>query len=152
MYIVLAFTTGFSIIFATILNGKLAQKIGVANGVMLNYLMGLLASVILCFMVRDNIPSFQVFSSIPWYYFLGGFIGVAVVFLFNITVPQIPAVYIVILPFIGQILTSSVIDYFYLDIFSKGKIIGGLLFLVGLIYNASVDKKYQNLNLDFEDQ
>lgn len=144
MYIGLAFSTGISIVFATILNGKLAQKIGVLNGVMMNYLMGLIASLILCFSVKDHIPSFEILNLAPWYYFLGGFIGVAVVFLFNITVPHIPAVYIVILPFIGQMLTSSVIDYFYLNIFSKGKVIGGVLFLVGLIYNARVDQKYEN--------
>lgn len=43
-----------------------------------------------------------------------------------------------ILRFIGQMLTSAMIDYIYLDIFSKGKVIGGLLFLIGLIINANV--------------
>ena len=67
--------------------------------------------------------------------------------MFNIIVPKIPAVYIVILRFIGQMLTSAIIDYVYLDIFSKGKIIGGALFLMGLIINAKVDNNYKEKNL-----
>lgn len=144
MYIIFALLIGFTVVIATVLNGKLAQKIGVVNGVIVNYSMGFIASTILFFTMKENIPSFEIIISNPVYYFSGGLLGVVVVFLFNITVPKIPAVYIAILPFIGQMLSSAVIDYYYFDIFSKGKIIGGLLLLIGLIYNARVDKKYEN--------
>ena len=84
----------------------------------------------------------------PLPYFLGGFIGVLTTYLFNIIVPKVPAVYVVILRFIGQMLTSAIIDYIYLDIFSKGKVIGGVLFLIGLIINAKVDYKYNQEKLN----
>lgn len=147
MYLILAFLTGFSIVITTILNGKLAEKIGTINGIIVNYSMGLITSILLCLIMRENIYSIKALSTSPMYYFLGGFVGVAVIFLFNIVVPKIPAVYVVILPFVGQILTSAIIDYFYLDIFSKGKIVGGILFLVGLLYNARVDKKSRHKNM-----
>ncbi|WP_132245357.1 DMT family transporter [Marinisporobacter balticus] len=143
MYIILAVLIGVAIVVATILNGKLSQKIGVVNDVMINYFMASIVSILLCFITREHMLSIEILIATPVYYFLGGFIGLGTIFLLNITVPKIPAVYIVIVPFIGQILTSAVIDYFYLDIFSKGKIIGGCLFLVGLLYNARVDKKYK---------
>lgn len=143
MYIILAFLIGFAIVISTILNGKLAQKIGVINGGIVNYIVALFGSSLLVLILKLSIPTFSTLHSTPLYYFVGGIIGVGVIFLFNISVPNIPAVYIVILPFIGQILTSAILDYFYLGIFSKGKIIGGILFLIGLLYNARVDKKYR---------
>jgi uncharacterized membrane protein YdcZ (DUF606 family) len=142
MYLILAVFIGFAIIFSCILNGKLAEKIGLMNGMIVNYLTAFTASVVLFLIMRKDSLSPKVFATIPPYYFLGGFIGVVILLVMNIIVPKIPSVYVVILPFIGQILTSAVIDYIYLDIFSKGKIIGGILFLIGLFYNINVDRKY----------
>ncbi|WP_425445908.1 DMT family transporter [Dethiothermospora halolimnae] len=143
MYIFLAFLIGISIVISTILNGKIGEQVGVLNGVMINYGVGFIASIIICVIVRNNTPAIEKVIGAPFYYFLGGFLGVAVVFLFNVTVPKVPAVYIVILPFIGQMFTSAIIDYFYLDTFSKGKVVGGILLMVGLIYNTKVDKEYR---------
>lgn len=67
--------------------------------------------------------------------------------MFNLIVPRVPAVYVVILRFIGQMLTSAIIDYIYLDILSKGKVIGGILFLIGLIINAKIDNVYAQKTL-----
>jgi uncharacterized membrane protein YdcZ (DUF606 family) len=144
MYLILAIIIGVAVVFSCIINGKLAQKIGLMNGMIVNYLTGFTASVVLFLIMKKETPTLEIFASIPVYYFLGGFIGVAILFLMNIIVPKIPSVYVVILPFIGQILTSAVIDYIYFDVFSKGKIMGGVLFLVGLFYNIRVDRKYSS--------
>ncbi|MEJ8552984.1 DMT family transporter [Tepidibacter sp. Z1-5] len=146
MYILLSFLTGISIVINMMINGKLAQKEGMVNGVVINYSMATLTSIIICFVMKNSMPSLSVIKFVPINYLFGGFIGVLAIYLFNTIVPQIPAVYVVILPFIGQILTSAIIDYIYLDVFSKGKIIGGILFLIGLVYNAKVDKKYEKEN------
>lgn len=146
MYILLAFITGISIVINMMINGKLAQKEGMVNGVIINYLMGTIASILMCFIMSKSISPLSSIEYIPVQYFLGGVVGVLIIYLFNTIVPQIPAVYVVILPFIGQILTSAIIDYVYLYVFSKGKIIGGVLFLIGLLYNAKVDRKYEKEN------
>ncbi|HWQ30797.1 MAG TPA: hypothetical protein VN549_07390 [Negativicutes bacterium] len=39
-------------------------------------------------------------------------------------------------------LASAAIDYIYLGIFSRGKLIGGVLFLAGLAVNARLDALY----------
>ncbi|WP_026051002.1 DMT family transporter [Clostridium tunisiense] len=49
----------------------------------------------------------------------------------------------VILRFIGQMLTSAIIDYWYFNIFSMGKVIGCILFLIGIILNAKSNEKYK---------
>ena len=79
--------------------------------------------------------------------FFRSFIGVLTTYLFSVIIPKIPAVYIVILRFIGQMFTSAAIDYIYLNIFSKEKIIGGALFLIELTLNAKADQKYAQAHL-----
>lgn len=142
MYIFLSFLTGVSIVINMMLNGKLAQREGMINGVIINYLMATFSSIMLCAIMVNSMPSYSAIRSVPLPYFLGGFIGVLTTYMFNIIVPRVPAVYVVILRFIGQMLASAVIDYIYLGVFSKGKILGGMLFLIGLIINAKIDNKY----------
>ena len=149
IYILLSFLTGITIVINMMLNGKLAQREGMVNGVIINYLMATISSMMLCAMMLKSMPSYSSIRSVPLLYFSGGFIGVLTTYLFNIIVPKVPAVYIVILRFIGQMLTSAMIDYIYLDIFSKGKVIGGALFLIGLIINAKVDYKFAQGNFKF---
>jgi len=148
IYIFLSFLTGITIVINMMLNGRLAQREGMINGVFINYLMATIASILLCAIMIKSMPSYSAIKSIPLPYFLGGFIGVLTTYMFNLIVPKVPAVYVVMLRFIGQMLASAVIDYIYLDIFSKGKIIGGLLFLIGLILNARVDNKYAKGKLE----
>ena len=147
IHIFASFLTGITIVINMMLNGKLAQREGMINGVIINYLMAAISSILLCAIMIKSMPSYSTIRSIPLPYFLGGLIGVLTTYMFNIIVPRVPAVYVVILRFIGQMLTSAIIDYIYLDIFSKGKVIGGVLFLIGLIINAKVDNKYAQKNL-----
>lgn len=143
LFIILSFFIGITIVTNMMLNGKLAQREGMINGVIINYLMAVLSSVLLCAIMINSMPSYSTIRAVPPVYFLGGFIGVLTTYLFNVIVPKVPAVYVVILRFIGQILTSAIIDYIYLDIFSRGKVIGGVLFLIGLVINAKADSKYE---------
>lgn len=143
IYIFLSFLTGISIVINMMLNGRISQREGMVNGIFINYLSAAISSAFLCALMMKSVPSYSSIMNIPPIYFLGGFIGVLTTCIFNIVVPKISAVYVVILRFIGQMLTSAVIDFLYLNTFSVGKIIGGLLFLVGLILNARVDSSYK---------
>lgn len=144
LYILLAFLVGVNIVISMMINGKLSQKEGMINGVIINYFMAAASSVVLCAFMIDSIPSYEVIRSVPLPYFIGGLIGVLTTYIFNILVPKVPAVYVVILRFIGQMFASAAIDYLYLHIFSKGKVIGGVLFLIGLSLNARADNKIKN--------
>lgn len=148
IYIFLSFITGITIVINMMLNGRLAQREGLINGVVINYLSAVISSILLCVIMVKSIPSYSVIEDVSLPYFLGGFIGVLTTYIFNLVVPRVPAVYVVILRFIGQMLTSAIIDYIYLDIFSRGKIVGGVLFLIGLIINARFDKKHEQENLE----
>ena len=143
IHIFLAFITGVIIVINMMLSGKLAKKVGMVNGLFLNYAMGAISSLLLCTIMINSITSYESLKEVPLPYFLGGFIGIITTYLNNVIVPNVPAVYAVILVFLGQMLTSIIIDYFFLDIFSAGKLIGCILFFLGLLWNARVDIKYK---------
>lgn len=143
MYIFFSFFTGVLIVTSMMLNGQLSIKVGIINSILINYLTAAISSLALCFIMVNSINSYSSISNIPLVYFLGGAIGVLTTYLFNIVVHKVPTVYTVILRFIGQMLTSAIIDYWYFNIFSMGKVIGCILFLVGIILNAKSNEKYK---------
>lgn len=143
MYIFFSFLTGVLIVISMVLNGHLSKKVGIINSVLINYLTATISSLTLCFIMVNSINSYSSISNIPLVYFLGGAIGVLTTYLFNIVVHKVPTVYTVILRFIGQMLTSAIIDYWYFNIFSMGKVIGCILFLIGIILNTKSNENYK---------
>lgn len=142
LYIILAALCGCTTILSMIVNSHLSKKIGVFQGTFINYIVGLLTTILLITIVKDTMNlSFASFPKIPLWALLGGLLGVMVVASANIIIPKIPTIYTTLLIFIGQLFTGILIDYFRVGFVSNGKIIGGLLILLGLIYNSSVDKK-----------
>ena len=141
IFIILAFLCGGITIVSMIINASLAQKIGTLQGGFINYTVGLLVTmlVVLIMMLTGDFATDNL-SGIPFYAFLGGFVGVMVVVASNIVIPKIPAIYTTILIFIGQIFTGILLDYFRVGSISIGKIIGGLLIIVGMLYNSYLDK------------
>jgi uncharacterized membrane protein YdcZ (DUF606 family) len=141
MYILLPFLAGVTIVINMMISGELTQKEGMINGVFINYLVATISSFIMCAIMIKSIPAYTALRGVPLPYFLGGFIGVLTTYLANVIVPKVPAVYVVLLRFIGQMITSAIIDYAYFHIFSAGKVIGGMLFITGLIINVKFDNK-----------
>jgi transporter family-2 protein len=142
LYIILALLCGCITIVAMIINSRLAKNIGVLKGTLINYIVGLLSTILLLIIVKSSVDlSLNSFTKIPFWALLGGLLGVIVVSASNIVIPKIPTIYTTLLIFIGQLFTGLLIDYFRVGFVSNGKIIGGLLILLGLMYNSSVDKK-----------
>jgi len=125
-----------------IINSHLAKIIGIFQGTLINYVVGLLSTIALIIIVKNSVNiSLSSYNHIPLWAFLGGLLGVIVVASTNIVIPKIPTIYTTLLIFMGQLFTGILIDYFRVGFISKGKIIGGLLILLGIIYNSNVDKK-----------
>ena len=142
LYIILAVFCGAITIVSMIINSHLAKEIGVFKGTLINYIVGLGTTILLIFIVRNSVNLSLISpTKIPVWALLGGLVGVIVVASSNMVIPKIPTIYTTLLIFIGQLFTGILIDYFRAGFISKGKIIGGLLILLGLIYNSNVDKK-----------
>ncbi len=141
-YIVLAIITGMATMLAVIINAKLGDRIGVRQGGTINYIVGLIGSVIgMVAMTETSLLLSIDVSKMPIYVFTGGVLGVCIIIITNIVVPNIPAVYTALLCFIGQMIAGIAIDYIFLDILSLPKVIGSVLIIIGMAFNSQVDKK-----------
>lgn len=143
VYIFLAFISGFMVLISMIINSHLAKKIGVFQGTFINFFMGALLTTVIILFSKNSFPmNFESYVDIPLWAFFGGLIGVIIVSISNVIVPRIPTIYTTLLIFIGQLLTGLIVDYFVGSNISIGKLIGGALILMGLLFNFKVDKKY----------
>ncbi len=143
MFIILAFFTGVISFLNMILASKVAGKTGMIKGIFYNFLWATVFSFLGFIVFEPKEELFKNLETIPIFYYIAGFIGIVVNFIFNKAIPKVSSVYIVILRFIGQLLLGCIIDYFYLNIYSLGKLLGLIFFGLGLIYNSYVDNKYK---------
>lgn len=143
-YILISILAGVSVVVARVINSNLAEKIGIFQGTLFNYITGLISSSIFLLFSSETIHISKLNSSIPWWVYSGGLVGVIVVVLSSYITPKISAFYLTLLMFIGQLFVGIVIDYFTLNKLSMGKLAGGLLVLAGLSYNLFIDKKLLN--------
>ncbi|PGX12101.1 DMT family transporter [Bacillus sp. AFS033286] len=141
LYICIAILVGVSIVVARIINANLAKEIGNWEGTFFNYITGLFFSMIFLIFSSDSIYiSSHTLQKIPFVVYLGGLVGVIVISLSNYITPKISAFYLTLLIFIGQLFMGTIIDFFMTNELSIGKIIGGILVLIGLTYNLFVDR------------
>lgn len=141
IYIAIALVTGSMVVLSMVINSKLAGRIGVISGTLVNYVVGLVGiTVFLLLKDRGMDVELSAFKTIPIWAYFGGAVGVLVVSLSNVVIPKIPTIYSSILIFIGQISMGMLIDYFLLDIISAGKLVGSGLILLGLMYNFNLDR------------
>jgi len=142
IYALFAIGAGVSIVISRIINSNLADKIGVFQGTFFNYVTGLLFSGMFLFLSTETFNiSYQILITVPFWAYLGGLVGVAVVAMSNIVTPKVSTFYLTLIIFIGQLLAGIIIDYYTLSLISIGKVIGGLLVVAGLTYNLTIDKK-----------
>ncbi|CAM4018615.1 EamA-like transporter family protein [Bacillus cereus] len=141
LYICIAILVGVSIVVARIINANLATKIGIWEGTFFNYITGLFFSALFLIFSTDSLYiSSHTLQSIPFAVYLGGLVGVIVIVLSNYITPKISAFYLTLLIFIGQLFMGTVIDFLLSNELSIGKIVGGILVLLGLTYNLLVDR------------
>lgn len=133
MHIFFSLFAGGLVILCISINGRLANKVGLIQAGITNYLVGLFCSLV-CFIITSNgSPIDFLHSSIPFYYFLGGVVGSVIMVLNSIIINNLSAVYVTVLVFIGQLSIGIFIDYLQGGDLPVGKVIGGMLILTGLI-------------------
>lgn len=141
LYILIAILAGVSVVISRIFNSKIADEIGTLQGTFINYLTGLIAAFIFFILSKEYLNMGNInYSSIPFYSYLGGAIGILVVLLSNYTTPKVSNLSLSLLVFIGQLSIGILIDYYSYSTVSIGKILGGILILLGLSYNMIIDK------------
>lgn len=134
--------SGLTIVLNRIINSSLAQRIGIFQSTLYNYITGLFVSVLFALVSKETgVWSGLEWGTVPLWAYLGGFVGVNVIVLSSYLTPRISAFYLTLLLFVGQLFTGIVIDFFNAGEFSPGKLIGGIFVLGGLTYNLVYDQK-----------
>ena len=138
-YIILAALAGVTIVVSRILNANLAKELGELQSTFYNFLTGLIFSILILLFCKETFKASE-FRAIPFYAYIGGFIGIVSITLSNKIAPKISTFYMTLLVFIGQLMIGIIIDNFIFNEFSLGKILGGILVVIGLSYNLILDK------------
>ena len=148
LVILLAIFGGVLTTLSMIVSSTLGKKIGLIQSTIVHYIGGLIGGIfILIGIGSESAPSIIDMSRMPLYIFLGGIIGVVVVYTSNIIIPKIPVVYSTLLMFSGQMLCAIIIDTIVMGNFSWQKLLGAIVVIVGIFYNSKVDSKENNLEV-----
>ena len=134
---------GASLVLGRILNGQLGKRAGVRYSTLMNYLTGAAGSLILLLVTGSGFASPFPRPDIPIVYYMGGMVGVGAVLLGVWATSRAPSVQVTLLIFVAQLFMSMVLDAFFLDKFSTGKLAGGVIVLIGAVLNVIGDKKNQ---------
>jgi len=145
LYILSALFAGISVVITRIFNAKIAEELGTIQGTYINYLTGLGGAFIFFIISKEYVNlSGTSYSNLPIYAYFGGAIGILVVVLSNYATPKVSSFSLSLLIFTGQLFIGIVIDFISYGDVSMGKIVGGILILLGLIYNIKVEKETIN--------
>ncbi|AOR23422.1 DMT family transporter [Clostridium taeniosporum] len=149
LYILMSILAGVIIVISRILNTKLSEKIGLIESSYFNYFTGSITSIIFFFIMKEKFV-FTSLNNIPFYAYLGGFLGVSIVILNSVVTPKMSAFYVTLLIFVAQLFTGIALDWLIFKQFPLNKIIGGLIVIIGLAYNMNIDYNYSKINIEEE--
>ena len=142
LMILLAVLGGVLTTLSMVVSSTLGKKIGLIQSTIIHYIGGLIGGIFILIGLGSKIvPSITDMSKMPLYIFLGGLIGVIVVYTSNIVIPKIPVVYSTLLMFSGQMLCAIIIDAIVMGDFSWIKLLGAAIVVLGVLYNSRVDAK-----------
>lgn len=142
LMILLAMFGGVLTTLSMVVSSTIAKKIGLIQSTIIHYIGGLIGGVfILIGMGSSSAPSIIDMSKMPLYIFLGGVMGVMVVYASNVVIPKIPVVYSTLLMFSGQMLCAIIIDAIVMGDFSWKKLLGAIIVVLGIFYNSKIDAK-----------
>ena len=123
--VLVAFLNGGLNIVNKMVNVRAKQVLGMANGTLVNYLEGTLLALLLSMLLGErHLVEFAYLAQIPWYYYLGGFFGLAAMILTIRGMEKVPVAVSAIVILAGQLLAGFVMDA------AAGRV--GLRELVGL--------------------
>ncbi|MFT8350998.1 DMT family transporter [Clostridium saccharoperbutylacetonicum] len=145
-YILISVIAGTIVVVSRILNTKLSEKVGLIESSFFNYFTGVVASLVLFIIFKENFSSTN-FSNIPFYAYFGGILGIAIVILNSVITPKMSSFYATLIIFVGQLFTGILLDCLTLNSISITKISGGILVVIGLTYNLYVDSKLDEISV-----
>lgn len=133
--IILSILSGVTIVLSRTTNALLSEKSSTLVSTFYNYAIGMAFSALfLLILGRSELSIFSHSSYLPFYYYLGGFLGVAAVFFSAYLAIKISSLVMTILMFFGQISGAIILDWLLSGSIDYSNILGGILVLLGLFF------------------
>lgn len=135
MVALLAIVAGALVTLSMSLNSNLGLRIGVFRATVVNYVVGLAGALVVLGVL--GVPTLPDLASVPWWCWVGGLLGVAIVASSNVVLPRIPVVTSTVLLFLGQIGTGLAIDAWQQGSVAPLRLVGAALVLGGLLVSQT---------------
>ena len=140
--VVVSLLAGVTVLVSRLINGQQSKHTGLLGSTLINYLTGLIGSLILL-TFTGSAPSFSQAMGGPAYIYLGGVMGGVIVLLSSFCVGKIPSFYMTLAFFVGQVFAGLLLDMALAQTFPVNSLIGGLFVLAGLTVNLTLDRAYE---------
>ncbi|HML31712.1 MAG TPA: DMT family transporter [Sporomusa sphaeroides] len=110
--LVLALVSGVLMAVQGSLNSSLSKVIGLLEATFIVQITGSLLVMILLFLFKMGKGNLYAWQGAPWYSWLGGMIGVAIIYLVAASIPSVGVANATTAIIVGQVLTAILIDHF----------------------------------------
>lgn len=144
MIYIIAIATGIMVNITPILNGENALKIGTLRTSFNHFLFAVLTGIV-AFIILSPLSDLDKIRHISPVFLSGGFIGLFVVMLMNYYASRLEALYVAVLPFLGQMSMGLLLDYFVFDFFELTKVIGLVIVVLGIFIAKAPDSFFKKL-------
>jgi len=94
------------------LNTALSKAVGLLESTFIVHITGTLLVVALLFVLRLGKGNFSLYTQAPWYAFLGGAVGVGIIYLVVASIPKVGVANATTAIIVGQVLAALAIDHF----------------------------------------
>ncbi len=140
--IIVSLLAGCAIVLSRTVNAKLALETSLITSTFYNFLIGFVVSLMaLLLLGRKELNLLPVSISTKGWIYIGGIVGILVVLILNYTVTNIPAFYMTLLIFTGQLFTGIILDVLISHSFSAKQMLGGAFVAFGLSVNLYIDRR-----------
>lgn len=134
-----AIMIGLTIVVSMTQNSRLEKDIDIKQVTLLNFITGSIGTLILFIIGGHELKDFIPLTTMPWYGYIGGVLGVVSVTLCTITMKHLSVITASMLMYTGQMFIGIVIDVLRGIDFSIGRIIGCVLIVLGVYFNSYMD-------------
>ena len=141
MAYIVATLIGFTIVISMVQNARLTKDISNNQTTLMNFMTGLTSITVIFLLSGAGMGAFKGFTTLPPLAYIGGIIGVAVVFISTVVIQKVSIIAASMLMYTGQMLAGIIIDYYRGIELSPLKFIGCGLIIAGIYFNAYVASK-----------
>jgi transporter family-2 protein len=110
--LILAFVSGVLMAVQGALNAGLSKVIGLLETTFIVHIIGTVVILLLLFGLKMGKGNLVAFAEAPWYLYLGGLVGVGIIYLVAASIPEVGAANATTAIIVGQVLTAIIIDHF----------------------------------------